>query len=101
MFSLTMGLGSLVDPGQCLFHTEDIWKSPLTKTIVEEENWVDSGIKSYSFFYDETKKFSSKKADIDTVSLDDKQIKAYLEEFFASPIMKQLGFRATHMTRCN
>lgn len=74
----------------------------MTKTIVEEESWVDNGVKSYSFYYDETKKLSSKKDDVmDTASLDDKQIKEYLEEFFSSKIVKQLGFKPTHMTRCN
>ena len=97
-----MGLDQLVNTEHCLFYAEDIWKSPLTKTIVEEEGWVGAETKSYSFFYDETKKLSSKKDDVmDTASLNDKQIKEYLEEFFASKIMKQLGFRATHMTRCN
>lgn len=63
MFTLTMGLSScsVVDPEQMLILTENdnIWTSPLTKSIVlEHDNFHETA--TYSHFYDEIKDIKDK-----------------------------------------
>ena len=76
---------------------DKIWVSPLTKALVLDHDFNDTP--SYSFYYDEIKEVTYK-ADSTIDAITDTQVKAYLEEFFASQSMTMLGLSQQDMVRC-